>query len=114
QSFYPAKLIARSSQSAQPACCSYSSACTMPGTPLPTSPSNSLQEQQDMNLARAIQFLRLHQPPSPDDIAAKSNAWAPCTRNRIHGAMVEPEFVHCGSTNTEPGAVATGFELGLE
>ena len=27
-------------------------------------------------------------------------------------AMLEPEFLHCGSTNTEPGAVATGFKLG--
>jgi hypothetical protein len=26
--------------------------------------------------------------------------------------MVESEFLHCGSTNTEPGAAATGFNLG--
>ena len=25
--------------------------------------------------------------------------------------MVEAEFLRCGSTNTEPGAVATGFDL---
>src|SRR5258705_4332769 len=30
---------------------------------------------------------------------------------RINTAAVEPEFLHCGWSNTEPGAVATGLKL---
>ncbi len=39
-------------------------------------------------------------------------AFTPDQASTLAIKSAEKEFLHCGSTNTEPGAVATGFNLG--